>query len=90
MRFIIAIAGFAMIAGACGLGFAEDEKTKGLDVVTDTAIAVIHKADAFFQGHLVWTMSPEKDKYRKDYTIDSLGQKVPRSTLGKYDSGNRD
>ena len=90
MRFIIAIAGFAMIVGACSLSFAEEEpKAKGLDVVTDTAIALIHKTNAFFQGNLAWTMTPEKDKYERDYTIDALGRKVPRSTLGKYDSGNR-
>ena len=89
MRFIIAIAGLMMIAGACGSSFAEEEKAKGLDVVTDTALAIIHKTDAFFQGHLAWTMEPGKDKYCNDYTVDALGRRIPRSTLGKYDSGIR-
>ena len=89
MRAIIAIAGFAMIVGSCGLGFAEEPKTKCLDVVPDTAVAVIQKTNAFFQGNLTWAMPPGKDKYKKDYAIDALGCKVPSATLGKYDSGNR-
>ena len=89
MRFIIAIAGFAMIIGVCGLGFTEEPKTKGLDVVSDTAVAIIRKTNAFFQGNLDWTMPQEKDIYKNNYTVDALGRRVPRSTLGKYDSGNR-
>ena len=74
--------------GACWLGFAEEEqKTKGLDIVTDTAIAIIQKANAFFQGHLDWTMQPDASPYKKEYTIDALGRRIPSSTLGKYDSG---
>ena len=90
MRSVVAIVGFVMIAGACAMGYAEEEqKTKGLDVVTDTAISLIHKTNAYFQGNLDWTMPEGKDKYEKDYTVNALGQKIPRSTLGKYDSGNR-
>ena len=79
----------AVILGICGSGLAEENKTKGLDIVTDTAVTVIKKTDAFFQGNLEWQMKPGADKYKKDYTVDALGRKIPRATLGKYDSGER-
>lgn len=85
---LIILMAFTLILGMCASGLAEEEcKTKGLDIVTDTALVIIHKANAFFQGHLVWTMEPDTGTYKKDYTVDALGRRIPRSTLGKYDSG---
>lgn len=84
-----AIAVFAVILVICGSGFAEEDKTKGLDVVTDTTVAVIKKANAFLQGNLEWTMPAGTSNYKKDYTIDATGRRVPSKTLGKYDSGVR-
>jgi len=83
------IAVFVLIIGIYGLANAQDDKTKGLDVVSDTAVSIIRKTNAFFQGNLEWTMPTDKNNYKKDYTIDTLGARVPRSTIGKYDSGNR-
>lgn len=68
---------------------AEDSKVKGIDVVPETAVTVLQKVNAFFTGDLTWTMPAGKDKYKNDYTVDPLGKKVPRSTLGKYDDGIR-
>ena len=69
--------------------FAEDAKVKGVEIVPDTAVSVLKKVNAFFTGDLTWTMPSGKDIYRNDYTVNPLGQKTPRSTLGKYDDGVR-
>jgi hypothetical protein len=68
---------------------AEDQKVKNLDVVPDTAVTILQKVNAFFAGNLTWTMPAGKDIYRDDYTVDPLGRKIPKSTLGKYDDGVR-
>lgn len=79
---IIAVAGLAICVPA--LIYAENVKPKepkGLDVASDTAITVIQKTNAFFQGNLEITMSGDKDKYKKsDYTVNAMGVKVPKST----------
>ena len=68
---------------------AEDAKIKGVDVVPETAVSVLKKVSAFFNGDLTWTMSACKDKYKDDYTVNPQGIRIPRSTLGKYDDGVR-
>lgn len=80
---------FILIIGACRLVGAEEGNPKGPDVVLDTAVTVLRKINAFFTGNLDWTMPPGKDPYKEDYTVDALGDRVPSSTLGKYDSGKR-
>lgn len=75
-----------------GIVFAEEaseNKVKGVDVVPEAAVSVLKKVNAFFQGDLTWTMPAGKDKYKDDYTVNPLGNKVPSSTLGKYDDGVR-
>ena len=67
----------------------QENKTKGLDIVSDTTVTVLKKLNAYFTGNLEWTVPEGTDKYKKDYTIDALGQRVPNSTLKKYDAGNR-
>lgn len=66
---------------------AEEKKqdVKGLDIVSDTAVAILKKADAFLNGQLEITMSKEGDKSKieKDYTTNVLGQKVPKATAVK-------
>ena len=89
-RVVIAI----FVALICGTLYAEDvksveEKPKSLDLVSDTAVTVLKKVNAFFTGNLEWTMPAGGDKYKNYYTVNALGQKVPDSTLKKYDSGNR-
>gem|GEM_PF-5931489 len=65
-------------------------KTEGLiEVVPDTATAVLNKATALLSGKLEFTMAGGKDKYRDDYTFDPQGRRIPRATLKKYDSGVR-
>jgi hypothetical protein len=68
---------------------AKEQKAKGVDVVPETAVTVLKKVNAFFTGDLTWTMPAGKDKYRNDYTINPIGNRIPRSTLGKYDDGVR-
>ena len=85
----ISMAIFAIMLGMSMSAFAEDAKVKGVEVVPDTAVAVLKKVNAFFTGDLTWTMPAGKDKYRDDFTTNPLGQKTPRSTLGKYDDGVR-
>ena len=83
------IAVLAVIICTCTLLYAADEKVKGLEVVTDTASAVVNKASALLTGNLECTMTTDKDKYRNDYTFDPQGRRIPRATLGRYDSGVR-
>lgn len=49
-------------------------------MVPNTAVTVINKLNAFFQGNLEFTMAPDTGKYKKDYMLNALGQKVPRAT----------
>ncbi len=79
------IAVFALITGACGGLYANGEgpkDPKSLDVVSDVAVTVIKKANAFFQGDLVITMPPDTDKYKNkdNYSRNAIGQRVPKST----------
>ena len=83
------IAVFVVIVGTSSLLYAGEEKTKGLEIVPDTATAIINKASALITGNLECTMTIDKDKYRDDYTLDPQGRRIPRATLKKYDSGVR-
>jgi len=80
---------FTLMIVVSAAAFAEDTKVKGVEVVPDTAVAVLKKVNAFFTGDLTWTMPSGKDIHRDDYTVNPLGQRTPRSTLGKYDDGVR-
>jgi hypothetical protein len=88
VNFIV-IAAIITAVLMCGMLYAADPKTKGLEVVPDTATAVVNKAEALLTGNLDVTMSTGKDKYRDDYDTDPLGRHIPRATLRKYDSGVR-
>ncbi|MDO8535817.1 MAG: hypothetical protein Q7S30_02240 [Candidatus Omnitrophota bacterium] len=79
----------AMVIGACPLLYAAEEKVAGLEVVTDTATAVVNKTTALLTGKLECTMATGRDKYRNDYTFDPQGRRIPRATLGRFDSGVR-
>jgi hypothetical protein len=50
-----------------------------LDMVSDTVSQVFGKANAILSGNLEVTMSPKVDK-RNDYTINAMGQRVPKAT----------
>jgi len=56
------------------------EKTAS-DVVTN----VFDKTNAFFQGRLEVTMAEDRDRYnnRKNYTLNVLGERVPKATSAK-------
>lgn len=88
MRYVN-IAVFSIVVWTCSMLYAGEEKTEGLEVVPDTAVAVLRKVNAFFTGNLEWTMPSGKDIYKDDYTFDPQGRRIPRATLGKYDSGVR-
>jgi len=53
-----------------------------LDMVSDTVAAVFNKANALLAGDLEITMSSKVEK-RDDYTINAMGQRVPKSTAIK-------
>lgn len=82
-------AAIIVILGGCCLANAEDDKTKGVEMVPETAVTILKKANAFFAGNLEWTMPAGKDKYKNDYTVNAMGNKVPAATLKKGDSGVR-
>ena len=100
MRYI-GIAVFILMLGICPALYAEEAEetketekakeveTKGLEMVPETVMAVVNKADALLTGNLKCTMTIDKDKYRDDYTFDPQGRRIPRATLGRYDSGVR-
>ena len=50
-----------------------------LDMVSDTVGTVFNKANAILAGNLEVTMSKKVDK-RDDYTINAMGQRVPKAT----------
>jgi hypothetical protein len=50
-----------------------------LDMVSDTVEAAFSKANAILSGNLEVTMSKKVDK-RDDYTINAMGQRVPKAT----------
>jgi hypothetical protein len=53
-----------------------------LDMVSDTVGQVFNKANAILSGNLEVTMSKKVDK-RDDYTINAMGQRVPKKTAIK-------
>ena len=72
--------------------FAEEEKTpesqpkvQGLDLVTDSAAALISKGFAMLSGNLEVTVSTDTDriKNKNNYTENVLGEKVPKATAVK-------
>lgn len=85
----ILIIALVFLAGASCFAAEEKVKTQGLEMVPDTATAVVNKATALITGDLECTMTIGKDKYRDDYTLDPQGRRIPRATLKKYDSGVR-
>jgi len=91
---------FILAIGMCSILCAAEEsvknnvkdsepKTKGLEIVPETASAVVNKATALLTGDLDYRMAPGKDKYKDDYDLDPQGRHIPRRTLKKYDSGVR-
>ncbi len=64
---------------------ADEKKVQGVDLVTDTAAAVVTKAFAILSGDLEVTMKPEEDKAKKkeNYTENALGEMVPKATVTK-------
>lgn len=50
-----------------------------LDMVSDTVGQVFNKANAILSGDLEVTMSKKVGK-RDDYTINAMGQRVPKAT----------
>lgn len=85
----VRIAVLAVIIGMCQILSAAEEKAKGLEIVPDTATAVVNKVSALVSGNLECTMTIGKDKYKDDYTFDPQGRRIPTATLKKYDSGVR-
>ena len=70
---------FAVLIMGVGVSvFAEDTKVKGVEIVPDTATAIVNKANALLTGNLECTMTIGKDKYRNDYDMDPQGRKIPR------------
>jgi len=59
------------------------KKPKSLDVPLNVATDIIKKTNAFFQGNLEIAMPQDTDKYKNNYILNAIGQKVPRATVTK-------
>lgn len=81
MRCKIAIL-VVLIVGASVLSYAEEaeQKAQGLDMVSDTVATAFNKATALLSGKLEITMSLDKPNTEEQFTINAIGQKVPKST----------
>lgn len=73
----------ALIMGLSITSYAEERKAGGVEMVTDTVAAVVTKANALVSGKLEITMTEDRSKYNKKYTVNALGDKVPSSTVTK-------
>ncbi len=74
----------ALIVGLSITVYAADEKkVKGIEVVPETVTAVVDKTNALLSGKLEFTMTEDRSKYNKKYTVNALGNKVPASTVTK-------
>ncbi len=60
----------------------QKQEAQGLDMVSDTVASVFNKANALLEGKLEVTMT-NKVQLRDDYTINAMGQRVPKSTAIK-------
>ena len=71
-----------LIAGACVSSYAEEDeqKAKGLDMVSDTVATAFNKANALLAGKLDITMSLDKPNTEEHFATNAIGQKVPKST----------
>lgn len=70
----------------CRSLYAEDKEPKGaVDVTSETAVSVIQKVNAFFQGNLEVTMDSDQEriKNKDNYITNAIGQKVPKTTATK-------
>jgi hypothetical protein len=77
----IALFGLAMMLVSVS-AYADDKQPQQevkLDMVSDTVGQVFNKANAILSGNLEVTMSKKVDK-RDDYTINAMGQRVPKAT----------
>ena len=89
MRYLTAV---LLMIGICSAVYAQTEKPKAKTAektVSDVVTNVFDKTNAFFQGRLEVTMAEDKDKYknRKNYTINALGDRVPKTTIVNNKSG---
>lgn len=79
---VIVIAGLTL--GVLFPVYGEEVKSggpKGVDEVTsDVVTNVFKKTNAFFQGNLEITMTEDKSRHKKDYTMNAIGEKVPKAT----------
>ncbi|MFA6321742.1 MAG: hypothetical protein WCY36_07815 [Candidatus Omnitrophota bacterium] len=62
--------------------YAEEKKAQGLDMVTDTASAIVNKSLALVSGDLKveTTLDTDRVKNKANYTRNAIGQMVPRSS----------
>lgn len=60
-------------------GKTKQPEAKNLDLVSDVVADAFAKTNALLTGNLEITMDRKTDK-RDDYTINALGQRVPKST----------
>lgn len=82
---ILALFFLLLVFGYDSIVLAEEKKAKGLDMISDTVTAAANKASAILTLNLEVTMDEDKDKYKyKDnYTVNAIGQRVPRATSTK-------
>lgn len=59
------------------------QKAKGLDMVSDTVATTFKKATALLEGKLEVTMSLDKTNTTTQFSTNAIGQKVPKATAIK-------
>ncbi len=61
----------------------EEDKVKGLDIVSDTVSTAFDKVNALLAGKLEITMAPDAPDNKDQFTTDATGRRVPKATAVK-------
>lgn len=80
---ILLVAGISLSAYADEDKKPDDNRQVKLDMVSDTVSTAFSKVNAVLQWNMDVTMSPEKGNAPQQYTINAIGQKVPKATAVK-------
>ena len=90
MKYLTVILLTIVTCSAVHAETAQPKEAKSVDkTVSDVVTNVFDKTNAFFQGKLEIAMPEDTDKYknRKNYTVNTLGERVPKSTIVNNKSG---
>ena len=81
--FKLIVVSIIIASSPISTSYAEEDKAQGLDMVTDTAAAIVRKSIALVSGNLEVTTTIDNDrvKNKANYTRNALGDMVPKSTV---------